>query len=198
MDAYKTGYSYNPVTGEFISTEIVYLEKATGAYPCAGNVTFKKPPEAGEHKVLIFDKAAQEWNLVDDHRGQVWYKSDGSYGGVIENIDFDPDKILKQPPEAQPGTHVEWDGHDWQIEPDKGFIIENGKARAMTPDELLEAGKITLAEYNEHQRQMREGTYISTTDKIGLMVLRGEATMEEWQAAMQAVKEQYPYKEDIK
>jgi hypothetical protein len=168
---YKIGYSFDPESKRYIVPERVYVEKKTGAYPCAANVVFKAPPATRENE--------------------------GAY----------------------------WNGHGWDTRPDEGFIEKDGQIRKMTQaerieaglaelpegfkikdgelvektyDELLEAGKITLAEYNEHQRLMREGTYKATTDKIGLMVLRGEATMEEWQAAIQAVKEQYPYKEDIK
>lgn len=194
MDSYKIGYSYSPSTGEFINAEIVYLEKATGTYPCADNVTFKKPPEPGEHQAVIFDAKAQDWKLVEDHRGQTWYQPDGSYGGVIEKLGA-VTEILKEPPEPVPGSYIVWFDDDWKREPAEGFIQEGDKYREMTTEELLEAGKITLAEYNEHQRQMREATYQATTDKIGLMVLRGEATQEEWLAAIQAVKNKWPYKE---
>ncbi|MBR4797378.1 MAG: hypothetical protein IK040_06725, partial [Spirochaetia bacterium] len=77
----------------------------------------------------------------------------------------------------------------------EGCKIENGEILPKTQEELLEEGKITLAEYNEYVRQMREAEYRESTDKIGLMVLRGEATQEEWLAAIQAVKEKWPYKE---
>lgn len=190
---YKTGYSYNPVTGEYIGKEIVYIEKATGKYPHAANVTFQEPPEPCDNYAVMFDKDAQDWKLVEDHRGQIWYKPDGSWGGVIKELG-DVTEILKEPPEPQPGSRIKWDGDDWKREPEDGFVIEDGKVREMTPEERLAAGKMTVEQYNEHQRKMREFTYRTTTDKIGMMVLRGEVTMEEWQAAIQAVKEQFPYK----
>lgn len=220
---FKTGYSFNSSTGELMGQETVWLEKKTGEYPHAANVTFKLPPACGENETAIYDRATDSWSKVPDHRGSVWYNPDGTPGGIITRLG-EVSEILKEPPEPKEFMVIVWDYNkkDWKHEPAEGYVAEGDKVREMTPverieagldklperykikdgklvekmyDELLAEGKITLNEYNEHQRQMREGTYMSTTDKIGLMVLRGEATMEEWQAAIQAVKEKWPYKE---
>ena len=224
-DKFKTGYTFDIQTGELIGQETVWLEIRTGEYPHANNVTFVKPPaDIGEHRAAVFDIKTQAWKLVEDYRGMPWFEPDGSLGGFIEQIG-ETNKILQEPPEAKARIIRAWDNEkkEWTQAPEEGWLIEDGEVRQMTPaervlagidelpadmkiengevvgktmDELFAEGKITVAEYNEHQRMMREAAYQATTDKIGLMVLRGEATMEEWQAAIQAVKEQYPYKEE--
>lgn len=60
---------------------------------------------------------------------------------------------------------------------------------------LFNEGIITVAEYNAEIDRMRESEYQTYTDKIGLMVLRGEATKEEWLQAMDTIRAKYPHKE---
>ena len=223
MSDYKTGYSYSPVTGELMGTEIVYKEKATGQYPCAANVVFAKPPKPGDHQAVVYDKDEHAWKLVTDYRGERWYKPDGQDGGIIERLG-EVSEILAEPPEQKEHIVRSWDEkrREWQESPESGYIAENGQVRPMTPaeriqagldtmpegayidkgevvfytqEELLEQGKISLDEYNEYIREMRESEYRYNTDKLGLMVLRGETTREEWLAAIQAVKDKWPYKE---
>lgn len=217
----KVGYSYSPGTGEYIGTEYVYLEKATGKYPCAANVVFTPPPACGEHEKQIWD--GTDWKIVPDHRGETWYKEDGSYGGQIEALG-EVIEILKEPPEHIDHVTLAWDKEDgdWRQVAERGYKFEDGKLRELTSierieagldpmpegahivdgeivfftqEELLEQGKITMKEYNEYIRQEREAEYRESTDKIGMMVLRGEASLEEWKAAIQAVKDKWPYKE---
>lgn len=47
--------------------------------------------------------------------------------------------------------------------------------------------------YNETQKKRREEEYRSVTDPLFFKSHRGEATLEEWQAAVEQVKLQYPY-----
>ena len=223
MSNYKIVYSYTPVTLEFMGEEIIYQEKATGEYPRANNVVLKKPPVPGINQAVIYDKEVQDWKLVDDFRGAPWFEPSGNLGGFVEKIGEVPE-IMKAPPEHVPNTKIAWDEKikDWYHKPDKGYIydgdllrpmtvverieagidelpedakIEDGELVIKTQEELLDEGLITKDQYNEHQRKMREAGYIAETDKIGLMVLRGEATQEEWLAAIETVKEKYPYKE---
>ena len=223
MKNYKIGYSFSKITGEFISKEIVYLEKRTGEYPHADNVTFIEPPYVGENQKQIW--TGKDWKIVSDYRGRTYYNENGEPMGEIENLSDIDDKIIIPPPVVEFPKKVSWNPGigDWNIVLEKGYKfdsnnnivemtaiekieagldelpddmkIENNELVLKTIDDYFKEGKITVKEYNEHQRQMREGTYMTTTDKIGLMVLRGEATMEEWQAAIQAVKEKWPYKE---
>lgn len=57
------------------------------------------------------------------------------------------------------------------------------------------APKQTVEQYNAEMDRLRELEYREKTDKIGLMVLRGEATMEQWLQAMDEIRAKYPHKE---
>lgn len=222
-EEYKIGYSFGVATGEYAGSEVVWLERATGKYPCAGNVTFRKPPELGEHEAAVWNQARGDWDKVADFRGMPWWNADGTFGGVIERLG-DDGKITQEPPEKAEGEALEWKKKGWQKKLAEGWIkdkttnkvrrmtpveriyagledvpdgckVENGEIVPLSEEELLEQGKITLAEYNDYIRQQRENEYKRTTDKIGLMVLRGETTKKEWEKAIQAVKDKWPYKE---
>ena len=220
MENYKIGYSYDVVTGEYIGEEMVWLEKATGTYPCASNVTFTKPP-AGEGCVARW--VGQKWELVPDHRGEIIYTENGLPKGIVDYIgDLKNGDITMEPPMCGDHEKPSWNGEEWDILLDEGYVREDDSIRQMTQvekveagiepmpdgckieggvivpltlDELYTLGKLTLDEYNEYIRQEREMEYRRTTDKIGLMVLRGEATKEEWEDAILAVKAKWPYKE---
>lgn len=223
MEEYKWGYSWNVQTGEFMSKEAVWLEKATGKYPCASNVTFKRPPATGDRETAVWNRAKGDWDKVADLRGMPWWNPDGTFGGIIESL-HETGKITTRPPELKDHECVTWNKDRWEIKPAEGWVtdrltgeiramtqveriiagveqlpdtmkIENGELIAKTMDELYDEGKITLEEYNENARQEREAEYKRTTDKIGLMVLRGEATKEEWENAILAVKAKWPYRE---
>lgn len=225
MEAYKIGYSYNIANGEFIGAETVYLEKATGTYPCAANVTFKKPPELRDHEAAIWNKNKRDWDVVPDWRGCPWFNDDGTFGGIIEELGKQ-DVITEEPPEVEIQESLTWKNGGWQKKQKEGWIkdkaagtwremtqveriyagleeipegckVSGDRIVAKTPDELYDDMDISTEEYNQMQIELREAEYKRTTDKLGLMVLRGEATMEEWQAAIAEVKAKYPKKKEL-
>ena len=223
MEGYKTGWSWDLKTGELIGPETVWLEKATGTYPCAGNVTFKEPPSTGEHETAVWNQGRGDWDVVPDFRGMPWWNADGTLGGIVEELG-DNGRITIEPPHLEIYERLEWKNGAWEKKLKEGWIKDKatGEAREMTqvekiyagleevPEgckiedgvivaksmaELYDDGKVTLDEYNEYIRHNREIEYRLNTDKIGLMVLRGEATKEEWEDAILAVKVKWPYKE---
>ena len=223
MEGYKTGWSWDLRTGELIGPETVWLEKATGTYPCAANVTFKAPPVLGDHETAVWNQVKADWDVKKDYRGMLWWNADGTPGGIIEDLG-DEGKIIIEPPELAHYEKTDWENDAWKIKLKEGWIKDkaSGEVRQMTqvekiyagleeiPDgckiadgqivaksmsELYDDGKVSLDEYNDYIRQMREEEYRLNTDKIGLMVLRGEATQREWQDAILAVKVKWPYKE---
>ena len=221
MEQSKIGYSFSKINGEFISEEIVYLEKATGTYPCADNVTFITPPPVQEHEKQVWD--GQNWNIVADFRGEAYYDIDGSQIGIITELGVDStDVIMKEPPEVDQYHKLFWNGSDWDIVLKEGYVIgEDGEPRNMTQaerivagleelsedmkivngevviktrDELFAEGRLTVEEYNEEVDAERESRFRSETDKMGLMYLRGECTLEEWKSAMDKIREELPKK----
>lgn len=196
MEYSKTGYVFNKITGEYLGTETVYLEEITGNYPCADNVVFVKPPEVGENQKQVW--TGKDWKIVADFRRKKWYKKDGSEGGTIDFLGDIEDKIIEEAPRHEFPEYVEYDyaNKKWDIKLHEGFVrdSETGFIRQKTQEELYDEGKMTLEEYNEYIRRMREVRFRSETDKMALMYLRGECTLEEWQSAMDKIREELPKK----
>ena len=92
MANYKIGYSYNKETGEYVGEEIVYQEKATGAYPCADNVVFVEPPAISEHQKQVW--AGQEWSVVADYRGEIVYSVEGKPVGFVGDLGIDGSAVI--------------------------------------------------------------------------------------------------------
>lgn len=218
---YKTGYLFSLKTGEFLYAIKVYVEARTGNYPCGRNVTFTAPPELKENEAAIWKKP--NWEVVPDYRGKTRYKEDGSTDGVIEELGEVPE-IKKEPPERKDHISLTWDKEreDWLQAPEKGFTyndegeiremsqvekieagvedlpegckIEDGQVVLKTLDDKLNDGDISLQEYNEEIDRRREYRYQAETDKMGLMYLRGECSLEEWKAAMDKIRQELPKK----
>ena len=223
MENYKIGYVYSPTTKEFIGEEIVYLEKRTGKYPCADNVVFVEPLETKKNQTNIWDE--EKWILVDDFRGFVLYDKKGNPEGVVDHIGklYD-NEIITEPPKTilNEHEHLKWNGNKWIVELENLYIYDNDKIRLMTEvemiqsgkkelpenmkiindellpktrDDLFNEGKLTTEEYNKEVDEERQARYTAETDKMGLMYLRGECTIEEWKAAMDKIREELPKKE---
>ena len=164
---YKIGYSFDKITGKYITPETIYIEKRTGAYPCADNVVFEEPPETKEHEGAY-------WN------GSSWeIKIDEGY--------IDDNGIREM-------TATERIEHGIDILPDD-MKIEGKKVVPKTRDDLFNEGKLTTEEYNKEVDEEIQARYTAETDKMGLMYLRGECTIEEWKAAMDKIREELPKKE---
>lgn len=221
MDNYKIGYSFSIENGEYIGVETVYLEKKTGLYPCADNVTFVEPPEVGEHQKQTWN--GKEWDIVDDYRGSNIYDETGKIIGVVDFLGDVSSVIIKEPPVLADYEILSWDkvNREWVVSVKTGFIRDGENTREMTYVEKIEAGLeklpddmkiegnsvvyktidelyndgiIGVNEYNELITQERERRYVLETDKMGLMYLRGECTLEEWKSAMDKIREELPKK----
>ena len=83
-----------------------------------------------------------------------------------------------------------WDMEDLP----EGCKIEDGRVVLKTLDDTLNDGDISLQEYNEEIDRRREYRYQAETDKMGLMYLRGECSLEEWKAAMDKIRQELPKK----
>ena len=168
MKDYKIGYTFDKSTGKFISIEKIYLEKRTGLYPHADNVVFKEPPETEEHEGAYWD--GKKWTVKVD---EGYIKKNGSIREMtrVEKIEAGLEELT-----------------DYEK-------IEDGKIVPKTRDDLFNEGKLTVEEYNKQVDQERQNRYMMETDKMALMYLRGEYTLEEWKAAMDKIREELPKKE---
>ena len=71
---------------------------------------------------------------------------------------------------------------------DNGWVIINQQQY----DENVAYEK---AKYNSKQRELRLKTYEHESDPIFFKAQRGEATMQEWEAKVEEIKQQFPYQE---
>ena len=76
---------------------------------------------------------------------------------------------------------------------DKFSKIDGDNIVPKTPYELYADGIISIEQANKEIQYMREDLYVSKTDKMYLMSVRGECTYQDWLDAIQAVKNKYPY-----
>lgn len=223
MNNYKIGYVFNKLTNEYVGEETVYVEKRTGEYPHADNVTFIKPPTIGEHQKQVWN--GKGWNIMPDYRGSIYYNEKGEPEGIIEDFgDLDGKIIVEPPRNLKNYEELRWNKliWNWEIVLKEGYKIdEQGLVVLMTPverikagldelpenmkivgdelwvktiDDLFNEGKLTVEEYNKKIDEYRQSRFLMETDKMGLMYLRGECTLEEWKSAMDKIREELPKK----
>lgn len=196
MRKYKIGYTFDKLSGRFIGSEKVYEEIITGNYPCADNVVFEAPPECRENEYSRWD--GKTW---EKHIEEGFIEENGIIREMtpIERIESGIDKLPEgmkiENNEIIPMTPVERIENGLDELPED-MKIENGKIIPKSIDDYYKEGKITVAEYNAEIDRIREAEYQKHTDKIGLMVLRGEKTMNEWISAMEKIRTKYPKKDE--
>ena len=78
-------YAFDPVTHEHLGTTVADespLEK--GVFHLPAHTTEVKPPEAEANKVAVYDPKNGEWSLHADHRGQRYWRPDGSEHRIVD------------------------------------------------------------------------------------------------------------------
>lgn len=220
MEKYKIGFVFNKGTGEYIGTETIYVEKRTGNYPHADNVTFVEPLPVKEHQVNVWNGSG--WNIVPDYRGEICFDKEGHPVGIVDRIG-DVDFILLVPPKTKAHEKLKWNGAGWDVLLEKGYKydeennpvimtrverikageeelpddmkLEDDTIVFKTKDELFSEGKLTVDEYNKRVDGERLLRYQAETDPMAMMYLRGECTKEEWLTAMDKIRAELPKKD---
>ncbi len=94
-------YHYSPVNGEYLGASVARespLEPGTFLIPA--NTATIPPPAHDVGHVAVYSAGA--WSVVPDHRGQRWYKPDGTQVDISE-INVVPDKTwTHEPPPPTP------------------------------------------------------------------------------------------------
>ena len=223
MDNYKIGYVFNKLTNEYVGEEIVYVEKRTGLYPCSDNVTFIKPPETGEHQKAVWNGKGWNI-MPDFRGKIYYNQKGEAIGIIQDFGDLEDKIIIPPPTGLKNYEDFRWNNliKDWEVFLKKGYKrnkdnevvlmtpverieagidelpenmkIVDGELYAKTIDELYDEGKLTVEEYNKKIDEFRQSRFLMETDKMGLMYLRGECTLEEWKSAMDKIREELPKK----
>ena len=103
-------YSYHPDTGEYLSITQPVLNPRSPEHPLIpAHCTQKIPPAAPAGKVAVFRN--DEWQVMEDHRGEVVYSIHDKSEIKITELGALPDNTTHKNPESM----SEWDGNDWII-----------------------------------------------------------------------------------
>jgi len=100
-------YNYRPDTGEFIcATDARESPLEPGVFLIPANATEVAPPTSAAGVAYLFQNGG--WQSVPDHRGETWYRADGS-PSVIETLgDPAQSDLLQTEPPAPPPTQADY------------------------------------------------------------------------------------------
>ena len=66
----------------------------------------------------------------------------------------------------------------------------------ITAKQAAELTKPTIEQLNDEAKFNRAAAYVAEADPLFFKAQRGEATMEEWQAKVDEIRERFPYAEE--
>lgn len=94
----KTVFLFDSVTKEFVETwEAQESPREPGVFLEPTHSTQIEPPAPGANQAAVFSGGA--WQLVPDHRGEEWFKPDGTAVEIGElGVEPDPDWSQVAPP----------------------------------------------------------------------------------------------------
>jgi hypothetical protein len=99
------GYSYSPVTGEYVSAVVLRQSPLEpGVYLVPAHCTTTAPPEPLPGLAACW--TGEGWTLVEDHRGEVLWDEAGQ-GVTIAELGPVPDGLSSTPPESDPNAAVD-------------------------------------------------------------------------------------------
>ncbi len=91
-------HHYSSITGEYLGTDMARASPLEpGVFLIPANATAISPPAPGANQAALFADGA--WSVVPDHRGERWYRPDGSAADITEpNIVPDASWTQTPPP----------------------------------------------------------------------------------------------------
>lgn len=81
----KTCYYYNAYDCAYTGSGNIIADPNDGTYYCPGNATFSVPSIAPDGKIAIYNKVTQEWELKENHKGEIVYNTTTK---AESNIDY--------------------------------------------------------------------------------------------------------------
>lgn len=110
-------------TREFIGEGDAYIPPHTGL---PADCTDIPPPAAEAGKVPVFIPEKQQWNMVEDHRGETVYNTITGEAILISVPGALPDNVTKKSPQ---GEFQRWDNGEWVPDPEaeKNYRIQEAK-----------------------------------------------------------------------
>lgn len=137
------GYSYSPVTGEYIET-ITLRESPleAGVHLVPARCTTTAPPESQAGFAVCW--AGEAWVLVEDHRGEAGYVNGAAF--VMVDLGAYPEGWSTAPPAPDPNAAI-----DAQILALEATVTQ----RRLREAALTEAGRAWLADLDAQIAALR-------------------------------------------
>jgi len=149
-------YHYHPVTHGFTASGLADASPLEpGVFLVPANATTIQPPSVAANQAAVFNGAS--WEVVPDHRGEVYYLADGSQHtitelGVTPPVGSSPIKPEPTIEQIRAGMRVS----AWQLR------------RALTQLNLREAVEAAIAQSDQDTKDMWE--YSTTYERMHPMV----------------------------
>ncbi|KIZ46306.1 hypothetical protein OO18_03630 [Raoultella ornithinolytica] len=102
-----TVYHISDDTGELVGVEELSIPPHTGLPACS---TQNSPPEIASGEAAVFNAAAGQWSLIEDHRGQSVYSTASGEPVEISALGELPEGVTTKAPT---GSYQKWDGENW-------------------------------------------------------------------------------------
>lgn len=117
---------------------------------------------------------------------------------------FRPDMVYDCEVEVPDGTTVIPTFHTFQAPPEQeghyammrgGWILVQGEKPQYPPPVPPVDPEVLKSQFNAEQKKARELAYREESDPVFFKTQRGEATLEEWNAIVEEIKNRYPYQQ---
>ncbi|MGE0972349.1 tail fiber assembly protein [Klebsiella sp. WOUb02] len=102
-----TVYHISDDTGELVGVEELSIPPHTGLPACS---TQSSPPEIVPGETAVFNAAAGQWSLIEDHRGQIVYSTASGEPVEISALGELPEGVTTKAPAD---SYQKWDGANW-------------------------------------------------------------------------------------
>lgn len=107
--------------------------------PLPADLTIQRPPEHSSKQVRRWVESSGVWEVVADHRGEIWYSVSTGLPERVETIDL-PDGLTDTPRPEAPSPHHVWKNGKW-------ILTADGKAEALRAKRVALLADIAAKRY---------------------------------------------------
>ena len=128
-----TVYHISDDTGELVGVEELSIPPHTGLPACS---TQRSPPEIAAGETAVFNAAAGQWSLIEDHRVQIVYSTASGEPVEISALGELPAGVTTKAPA---GSYQKWDGENWVNDAEAKHQAEVSSAIELLTELMREA-----------------------------------------------------------